>query len=142
MGPDQSTQVGGTAWYLMADQPDEVIAGAWDWMTFMNQPEVQARWNTEGSFSPWVTAAVEDPSLQEMWTTTRLGSWLQVAYEQVADIDATWPGPLIGPYTETRDAIRDSLDRLILEGQAPAETLAEADAEVTEAVERYNDENF
>jgi sn-glycerol 3-phosphate transport system substrate-binding protein len=123
-------------------EDDAAIAGAFDWMMFMNQPENQARWNLEGSFTPWVRAAVDDPQLQAAWNDTRLGSWLQIAYEQVEAIDPDWPGPLIGPYTETRNAIRDSLDRLILEGQSPEDTLADADAEITEALERYADENF
>jgi sn-glycerol 3-phosphate transport system substrate-binding protein len=137
-----TTQVGGTAWYLISEQPDEVVAGAWDWMTFMNTPEAQARWNLEGSFTPWVKAATEVPELQEAWSTTRLGSWLETAYTQVEAIDPDWPGPLIGPYTETRNAIRDSLDRLTLEDQAPEDTLTQANDEITAALETYADENF
>jgi sn-glycerol 3-phosphate transport system substrate-binding protein len=137
-----TTQVGGSAWYLVNEQPDEVIAGAWDWMTFMNTPEAQARWNLEGSFTPWVKAAADEPSIQDAWNNTRLGSWLKIAYEQVGEIDPDWPGPLIGPYTETRNAIRDSLDRLVLEGASPADTLQQADEEITAALERYADENF
>lgn len=142
MAEGGTTQVGGSAWYLTNTQSDEVTAAAWDYLSFMNTPAAQARWNLEGSFTPWVKAAVDEPELQASWNDTRLGSWLQIAYEQVAAIDPEWPGPLIGPYSETRDAIRSSLDRLVLEDAAPADTLAEAQTEITEALETYADENF
>jgi sn-glycerol 3-phosphate transport system substrate-binding protein len=135
-------QIGGTAWFLTAEQPDEVIAGAFDYLMFMNSVEAQVRWNLEGSFTPWVTAALDDPALQEAWQADRLGSWLATAAEQVSNIDPAFPGPLIGPYTEVRNAIRDSLDRMILEGQAPGETIAEADQQITDAVKEYEEENF
>jgi sn-glycerol 3-phosphate transport system substrate-binding protein len=135
-------QIGGTAWFLMADQPDEVIAGAFDYLTFMNSVEAQVRWNLEGSFTPWVEAALDDPALQEAWTASRLGSWLATAAEQIGNIDPDFPGPLIGPYTETRNAIRDSLDRLILENQAPADAIAEANDQITDSVKEYEEENF
>ncbi len=135
-------QVGGTAWFLVADHPDPVVAGAFDYMQFMNEPAQQVHWNLEGSFTPWVRAALDDPELQEAWEADRLGSWLALAARQVQNIDPAFPGPLIGPYTEVRDAIRSSLDRLTLEGQSPADSLAEANREITDAVAEYEEENF
>jgi sn-glycerol 3-phosphate transport system substrate-binding protein len=135
-----TTQVGGTAWYLVADHPDPVIAGAWDWMTFMNQPSSQARWNLDGSFTPWVKATLDDAEMRAAWDDTRLGSWLALAYEQVEDIDPDWPGPLIGPYTEVRSAIRSSLDRLVLRGESPEDALATAATEITRDLDRYADD--
>jgi sn-glycerol 3-phosphate transport system substrate-binding protein len=135
-------QVGGTAWFMMADQPDEVIAGAFDYLMFMNSVEAQVRWNLEGSFTPWVTAALDDPTLQEAWTADRLGTWLATASEQISNIDPDFPGPLIGPYTEVRNAIRDALDRMILEDQPPGEAIAEANQQITDAVAEYEEENF
>lgn len=135
-------QIGGTAWFLVAEHPDPVVAGAFDYMQFMNEPAQQVQWNLEGSFTPWVRAALDDPTLQEAWEADRLGSWLALAAQQVQNIDPDFPGPLIGPYTEVRDAIRSSLDRLILEGQSPAEALAETNQQITDAVAEYEEENF
>jgi sn-glycerol 3-phosphate transport system substrate-binding protein len=135
-------QIGGTAWYIMKDQSDQEIAGAWDFFKFMNSTKVQVRWNLEGSFTPWTKAALTDPTLQKAWTATRLGTWLATAAELVQNIDPNFPGPLIGPYTETRNAIRDSLDRLVFKGQAPSATLQQAQNEITKAIEAYQKENF
>lgn len=135
-------QVGGTAWYMTSLAAPEVQAGAWDYLKFMNTPTSQAVWNIEGSFLPWNPTAVDEPELQAVWEETRVGAALAIAYEGVLNIDPDFPGPLIGPYTETRDAIRQSLDRMVLEGQSPADTLAEANAAITKAIEQYAQQNF
>ena len=135
-------QVGGSAWYITAGSAAEVQAGAWDYLSFMNSPASQATWNTGGSFLPWNPAATEEPELQTMWEETRVGAALALAYEAVLNIDPEFPGPLIGPYAETRDEIRKSLDRVVGQGQSPADTLAEANAAITEAIERYAEQNF
>jgi sn-glycerol 3-phosphate transport system substrate-binding protein len=135
-------QVGGSAWYMMKDQSDQEIAGAWDYFKFMNRTKSQVRWNLEGSFTPWTKAALDDPTLQKAWSDTRLGTWLATAAELVQNIDPAFPGPLIGPYTETRNAIRDSLDRLVFKNQAPSAALQQAQNEISAAIDAYAKENF
>jgi hypothetical protein len=57
-------------------------------------------------------------------------------------LDPDWPGPLIGPYTETRTAIRDALDEVLLSGGSVDDALTGADEDITSAVEAYNAETF
>ncbi len=49
---------------------------------------------------------------------------------------------MIGPFTEERDIINESLEKLLLSGGDPATVLADAEAAVTEALEAYLDANF
>ena len=58
------------------------------------------------------------------------------------NIDPDFPGPVIGPFTEERDIINESLERLLLSGESPETVLADAEAELTEALEAYLDANF
>lgn len=135
-------QLGGGVWYIPNTSPPEVQAAAWDFARWFNDPAQQVRWHLEGSYLPWNLAAAEDPAVTESWATTRKGGWLQIAYDALTNADPAWPGPLIGPYDDTRDAIRDGLDELLFVGAEPADAVAQADAAINEAVERYNDENF
>ena len=57
-GPNEG-QVGGGAWYITNTGPDEVQAGAWDFVKYVNQPENQALWHTEGSYLPVRQETVE-----------------------------------------------------------------------------------
>ena len=57
-------------------------------------------------------------------------------------IDPEFPGPLLGPYTELRTAIRQAVEDMILNDAEPADVLATAEQEITDAIVRYEEENF
>jgi sn-glycerol 3-phosphate transport system substrate-binding protein len=135
-------QVGGGVWYIPNTNGDEVIAGAWEFINWINQPEQQVRWNLDGSYLPFNSKALDDPTLQENWETTRKGRWLAIAYDSLTNADPEFPGPLIGPYDTTREAVREQLDEVLLNGKDPADAAADANDAISEAVVAYNDENF
>lgn len=136
-------QIGGGAWYLTGDPtPPEVQAGAWQFIQFMNEVNSQIEWNLEGSYLPWVEAAADDPVLVDAWQNTRKGRWLAIAYDSLLDRDPDFPGPLIGPYSETRAAIETALEQLVLNDADPADVIEAANEEITDALVSYEDENF
>jgi sn-glycerol 3-phosphate transport system substrate-binding protein len=135
-------QLGGGVWYLTDSGVPEEQAAAWDFVKYVNLPENQALWHLEGSYLPVSQATVELQEVQDFWATTRPGKWLRTAYDGLQAVDPAWPGPLIGPYTETRTAVRDALDALLFGGATPDQAIREADQAITEAVVAYNDENF
>jgi sn-glycerol 3-phosphate transport system substrate-binding protein len=137
-----TTQVGGNAWYMTSTGSEEQQAAAWDFLQFMNTPEVQATMLTGGSYLPYVPAANDTPEAQEFYTSGLSGQWLAIANESVQSIDPAFPGPLIGPYYDFRLAIEAAHDRLLIEGATPAEALAGAQEEIDAAIEVYNDGAF
>jgi sn-glycerol 3-phosphate transport system substrate-binding protein len=140
-GPGQ-VQAGGGAFYIPNTNSPEVIAAAWDFMKWFNTPATQAKWMIGATYNAWNTQAANEPSLQAWEQTTRPGRWLTVAVDEIDNLDPNFPGPLIGPYTETREAIRKSLDELLLAGKSPAEVVASANSAINTALQRYDDENF
>lgn len=142
-GPGQ-TQMGGDAWYVMSTTSEEVQAAAWDFMRFMNSPAAQAQNLLGGSYMPWLAAANEDPEVAAYYAGDGgiAGAWLKLANDLVGAIDPTFPGPLIGPYDEFRDAIEEALDRLVFGDATPEEALAGAQEAVDAALERYNEGSF
>jgi len=135
-------QLGGGVWYLTNTGTDEQIAAAWDFVKFVNEPENQALWHLEGSYLPVRQTTAQSQEIQDFWANTRPGRWLAVAYDGLQKVDPAYPGPLIGPYTETRAAVREALDGLMFGGRGADEVIAEANATITQAIEDYNDENF
>jgi sn-glycerol 3-phosphate transport system substrate-binding protein len=138
------TQMGGAAWYLLDTVPEEVQAGAWDFMRFMNGEEAQARMLVGGSYIPWLTAANDHPTAAEYYAGEGglAGAWLRVAKENIDAIDPAFPGPLIGPYDEFREAMHKAQDDLMFGGASPQEALDQAQQEIDRALERYDEENF
>ncbi len=136
-------QMGGGAWYMTNTQPPEVQAAAWDFMKFFNSQSSQVTWNLKGSYLPYRTTAVDTPAIQDSWTNTTAGRWLAIAYDELLHgVDPNFPGPLMGPYDEFRKAIRSSVENMIFNGTAPADTVSQAADETTAALQRYQDENF
>jgi len=136
-------QMGGGAWYITSTTPPEVQAGAWDFMKFFNSQASQVTWNLRGSYLPYRTTAVDTPEIQQRWTTTLAGQWLAIAYDELLNgVDPDFPGPLLGPYDEFRRAVRSSVEEMVFRGAAPAEAVRQAADETTEALQRYQDENF
>ena len=136
------TQMGGAAWYLTTTGSDEVKAGAWDFMKFMNTPKAQAAMLTGGSYLPYVTAANDEPEAQAFYTGGLSGQWLKIANDEVQAIDPDFPGPLIGPYYDFRQELEKAQDDMMFGGATPEEALAQAQEAITEALEVYNDESF
>jgi sn-glycerol 3-phosphate transport system substrate-binding protein len=131
-------QVGGGVWYIPATNSPEVQAGAWEFIRFLNQPENQAVWAGRGSNTPAFASTADEPELQEAWESSLGGRWQRLAFEVLEDgVDPDFPGPVIGPYTEMRAAIRKALDEVLLDGRDPAEALAEADATMADELELY-----
>lgn len=136
-------QMGGGAWYITNTSPPEVQAAAWDFLTWFNEPAQQARWSAEGSYLPYNTGALDEPVLEEAWSTTKAGQWLALAYEELSTgVDPDLPGPLLGPYEQLRAAEREAIDALVFGDGDPAALAQEVQDRTTEAIEQYNQENF
>ena len=133
-------QVGGQVWYMTNTVPDEQQAAAWDFMKFLNSIDSQVQWGVDGSTAPVSKAAAEDPRLQEAWTSSLGGRWQKVAYEVLAGINTDFPGPVIGPYDQVRQAIKKCMDQVLLDGEPVDEAVKEADATITAALESYNED--
>jgi len=136
-------QVGGGVFYMMDTGSPEQQAASWDSLQYFNEAEQQATMSLQGGSDPVNLDTADLPEVQETWNTTLSGGWLKLSFEQMIDgIDPDFPGPLVGPYTEMRAAVVQLLDQVMLAGSDPATALAEAEAEVTAAIERYQDQNF
>jgi len=135
-GPDKG-QMGGGAWYVVNGEDPAKIAGAWDFITWFNQPEQQVTWAIESSYFPLNMTAAEDPRLQEYWTTTRPGRWMANAYEAFEQLDPDFPGPVIGPYKQFRQAVRVALADILLGDGDAAAAMEKADATFQEELDAY-----
>ncbi len=127
----------GGAFYILNPSEPAEQAASWAFMAFMLDPENAKRWHLEGGYLPAVKAVQDDPQVQEFWQHDLAGVLLQPAVEQLADADPDQPGPLIGPYPDETDAIEAAMEAILFDGADIAPTLAAAQDDVTESLERY-----
>ncbi len=134
-------QVGGDAWYVMNTGSDEEQAAAWDWVQFLNSADSQVTMTLVASFLPWREGVIDDPRITEAWEGTLAGRWLALAQQQQVDgLDPAFPGPLIGPYDEVRDAIASAQERMLFDGQSVDDAIGAASEEIDEALQQYEAE--
>ena len=127
----------GGAFYILNPSEPAEQAASWAFMAFMLEPENAKRWHLEGGYLPAVKAVEDDPEVQEFWEHDLAGVLLQPAAEQLADADPDQPGPLIGPYPDETDAIEATMEAILFDDADIAPTLAAAQDDVTESLERY-----
>lgn len=130
--------VSGTAGYVLTGS-DAEVAGAWDFLSYFNQVPQQVRWTLEGSYLPVTDAIRTDPAVVAAATTTRSGRWLDLVVGGMANLEADFPGPAIGPYAEYRDQVLQMMDG-IASGAPVGETVTSTSDEVTKILESYRDE--
>jgi sn-glycerol 3-phosphate transport system substrate-binding protein len=127
---------GGAFYMLNTSEPAEQAA-SWSFLEFMLQPANAKLWHLNGGYLPVVKAVQDEPDVQAFWTDDLAGVLLQPAVEQLADADPDQSGPLIGPYPDESDAIQSAMEGILLNGEDIASTLAAAQDDVTESLERY-----
>lgn len=134
-------RVSGGAFFLTNTVPPEQQAAAWEFMKFMWQTESQVAWHLVGSYLPTTQTAANAPEVVAYWDDDLAGQLLKVGYDQLLQVDPQRPGPQIGPYTDYSDAIKNSLDRLVLKGDSVDSVVKRADEEIQAALTRYVEDN-
>lgn len=127
---------GGSLWIVGKGKSDVEKAAAWDFAKWLDEPAQQARWHKLTGYIPVRKSSVKLPEVAQLW---KQRPTYRVAYDQLAASKADQGGPSIGPYKEFRDAIRTSLETLILKKADPAKALQQAQAGADEALSSYND---
>ncbi len=130
--------VSGSAGYVVSGT-DAQVAAAWDFMKYFNALPQQQRWVLEGSYLPPNQAVLDSPEVQAAFTTTRAGRWTATVAEGLTNLDADFPGPLVGPYNEYRDRLIKLLDG-VAAGDDVATSLTSASDDITAMLESYRSE--
>lgn len=136
-------RVSGGAYYMVrgtAKQktPPEVIAGAWDFFSFMSRPENVATLQIEGGYLPVISPAEKDPRLAAFYKNDVAGQLVVPAREQLGNVSPKQPGPLIGPYLDYAEALRGAMDAAVLQNQPVEPELVKATKTVDTALATNN----
>lgn len=135
---DGGVLVGGAALWLDADTSDEERAAAWDFMTWLNEPEQQATWHVGTGYVPIRRSAIELPAVADLWAEEPA---FRVAYDQLVFGEETFAtaGPVIGNHAQIRlRGIVPALEAMYLQGLPPDQALARAKAEADSILADYN----
>ena len=138
-GPGQGA-AGGSAAFLVAGADEAQVAGGWDFLTFFNSTTIQAEWLLRGSYLPASQAVQDAPEVQAYFTDTRAGRWLSVANDQLLSVDASFPGPAIGPFNSFRNGVNTLLEDVVLGSGEPGPAITQFNDAFQADLETYLDE--
>lgn len=142
-GMDEPGQVrvSGSAFYMSNVGSDAEQAASWDFMKYMWSADAQVGWHLQGSYLPTTQAAAGNSEVTDYWESDLAGQLLKVGYDELVAVDPERPGPQIGPYPDYKTAIQRSLDRLVFSGDPVDDVIADAQAEIQDALTTYNEDN-
>jgi sn-glycerol 3-phosphate transport system substrate-binding protein len=137
-GRDGGVLVGGAALWLDAETTDAERAAAWDFVTWLNSPEQQARWHAATGYVPIRTSAVELDDVVSLWADE---PEFRIAYDQLVEgiESSATAGPVIGNHAQMRlDAIVPALEAMYLQAMPPQMALTQAKAQADAIIADYN----
>lgn len=130
--------IGGASLWITNTGTPEQQAGAWDFVKFAAQPDLQAFWSSNTGYYPIRKAAYE---MQEMKDTLNKYPQFRVAIEQLR---ATAPSPatagaVFGTFTPARDAIQAAMEQFMTGKIASAKAaLDQAASQANDKLDEYN----
>ncbi len=137
-GRDGGVLVGGAALWLDAETTDVERAASWDFITWLNSPEQQARWHADTGYVPIRLSAIELDDVVSLWATE---PEFRVAYDQLVEgiESSATAGPVIGNHAQMRlDAIVAALEAMYLQAMPPQMALSQAKANADAIIADYN----
>lgn len=133
--------VSGGAYYVTNGGSKAQQAAAMDFMKYINELPQQVRWLVEGSYLPSNDQVTSQPEVKKLFEGKIAGLSLKIASQQLAGADPKNPGVMVGPRDEYVTIMQKMLESVFLKGADPAGALKAAQADVTKAIQNYNDLN-
>jgi len=112
-------------------------AASWKFLKFLLQPENVTTWAIATGYIPIRKSSAASTEMQDYWAQN---PGFKVAYDQLLggrDTLAT-SGSVIGNNKGARDAVRDAVNSMFLNGTSPKDALANAVKGATTAIDDYN----
>jgi sn-glycerol 3-phosphate transport system substrate-binding protein len=135
--PDGGIVLGGAAAWIMSDRPEIEQRGAWEFLKYATQPEIQAQWHADTGYFPVRVSAWD---LEPAATLHREVPQFTAAREQFlrSPVNRATEGAVIGPFTQVRESVVEAFEQVLVGGKSPRDAINAAADEANRAIERYN----
>jgi sn-glycerol 3-phosphate transport system substrate-binding protein len=135
--PEGGIVLGGAAAWIMSDRPEVEQRGAWEFLKYATQPEIQAQWHADTGYFPVRISAWD---MEPAATLHREVPQFTTAREQFlrSPVNRATEGAVIGPFTQVRESIVEAFEQVLVGGKSPRDAIDEAADDANRAIERYN----
>ncbi len=128
--------IGGGSLWMVAGKPEAETKAAWEFVKFMAQSAQQIKWHAGTGYFPVRKDAVEDLLAQGYYSESphNLTAILQLL---LSTQNYNSNGAIIGAFAEVRAIVESNVQKMLSGDMTPAEALAAAEKEATEAIRSY-----
>lgn len=128
--------IGGGSLWMVAGKPEAEAKAAWEFVKFMAQSAQQIKWHTGTGYFPVRKDAVEDLLAQGYYSESphNLTAILQLL---LSTQNYNSNGAIIGAFAEVRSIVESNVEKMLAGSMTPAEALAAAEKQATEAIRDY-----
>jgi sn-glycerol 3-phosphate transport system substrate-binding protein len=129
--------VDGAALYISNKSSPAKQAAAWEFLKFLNSPEVQADWAASTGYVPLRKSATDLPVIKTLWAQH---PEYKVAYDELVTgpNNTATAGPVIGDYKGVHDAVLEAWQSMLTQGTKPKTALKQAKHDADAAIAEYN----
>jgi len=135
--PEGSPGVYTRALWIMSARPEVERDAAWAFIKWLMEPEQQAEWFAGSGYLPVHNSAYDLPAAKD---TIAQYPEFQIPVDLFAKTATTTAalGPLLGPFQQVRDAIKNAIESMVSGSASPDEAMAAAVKESNAAISDYN----
>jgi sn-glycerol 3-phosphate transport system substrate-binding protein len=131
------TIIGGASLYVLQDHPDEEIAAAMEFISWLSEPEQDMAWHQATGYFP-VRSDSRDQLEQEGWFDENPNFATAVEQLEQTEVSAATQGAVMGQFPQIRSIVLDAAEAALFEGADPAEALAVSKQDADSVLQEYN----
>lgn len=130
--------IGGASLYMIDSGDDARKEGAWDFISYMVSPEVQAYWNANSGYFPVNVKAHDEPLFKE---NIQKFPQFETAINQLHDSTPESQGAICAVYQESRQIFEQYVEDMLNDNKTPKEAAEAMQKDIDQAIEDYNRAN-
>jgi len=135
--PEGSPGVYTRCLWIMSARPEAERDGAWKFIKWLMEPEQQAEWFAGSGYLPVRDSAYDLPAAKDIIAQYPEFQLPADLFAKTATTTAAL-GPLIGPFQQVRDAVKNAIESMVSGSASPDEAMAAAVKEGNAAISDYN----
>jgi len=136
--PEGSPGVHGRSLWIMSAPPEAERDAAWTFIKWFVEPEQQAEWFAGSGYLPVRNSAYDLPAAKDIIARYPQFQIPADLFAKTATTTAAL-GPLIGPFQQVRDAVKNAIESMVSGNASADEAMAAAVKASNAAIKEYND---
>ncbi|MCB0977716.1 MAG: extracellular solute-binding protein [Acidimicrobiales bacterium] len=129
----------GNGFMIVNRSAPEVQAAAWDFLSFLLEPEQGLLWLTGASYLPFQKNVADSPAVRRFLEgKTFPGRVMAIASKRIATANPDNPGPLLVPELQGQsNVIKKAAEGMLFGGSSPDQAIDQADDDITKIIGQY-----